>query len=49
MDTSYNKEEDKDGGMTLDYEPSTPYPHNHSHSIESDDETETVDKLLKYY
>ena len=33
MDTSYNKEENKDEGMTLDSEPSTPDPPNPGHII----------------
>ena len=49
MDTSYNKEEVKDEGTNLDYEPSTPDPPNHSQVIDSDDETETTDKPLEYY
>ena len=45
MDTSYNKEEDKYKGMTLDSKPSTPDPHNTDQSIDSDDETETTDNF----
>ena len=39
MDTSYNKEEDKYEGITLDDKPSTPDLPNTYQSIDSDDET----------
>ena len=38
MDTSYNKDEDKDEVTTLDYKPSTPDPPNTGQVIESYDE-----------
>ena len=35
--------------MTLESEPSNSDPHNHDQVIDSDDETETTEKLLKDY
>ena len=49
MDTSYNKDNDKDEGMTLDSELSTPDPPNTGQIIDSDDETETTEKPLEDY
>ena len=37
MDTSYNKEYDKDKETTLDSKPSTPNPPNSDQVIDSDD------------
>ena len=47
MDTSYNKDNEKYEGMTLDPKPSTPYPPNHGQVIDSDDETETTEIFWK--
>ena len=47
MDTIYNKEEDEYEGMTLDSETSTLDTPNPGQIIDSDDETETKEKLLE--
>ena len=49
MDTIYNKEEEKDEGMTLDSGPSTPDPPNPDKLIGSDDEMETKETILEDY
>ena len=49
MNTSYDKEEDKYEGINLDYKPSTTYPPNLGPTNYSDDETETIEKLLEDY
>ena len=47
MDTSYNKDEDEYEWMKLDYKSSTPVPYNTGQIIDSDDETETTEKILE--
>ena len=42
MDTRYNKEYDKDEGMTLDSKTSTVDPPNPDQVIDSDDEMKTI-------
>ena len=42
MDANYNKDKDKDVGITLDSEPSTPDSPNTGQVIDSDDETERI-------
>ena len=49
MDTSSNQYEYKEEGMNLDYESSTPDPHNTGQVIDSDNETQTTEKLLEEY
>ena len=49
MDTSYNKKEDEYEGTTLEYEPSTLEPPNNDQVIDSDEETDTIEKLLEDY
>ena len=49
MNTSYDKKEDEDEGMTLEYEPSTPDPTNTDQVIDNYDETETTEKLQEDY
>ena len=49
MDTSSNKEEDKYEGMNLDYKPSTTDQPHPGQFINSDDETDTSEKVLDDY
>ena len=49
MYTSFNKYENEDEGITLYYKPSIPDPPNTSQVINSDEETETTEKLLEDY
>ena len=49
MDTSYNKDKDKYEEINLDSEPSNPDPPNNGQLIDSDDETDTTEKLMEYY
>ena len=49
MDTSYNKKEDEYEGTTLEYEPSKLEPPNNDQVIDSDEETDTIEKLLEDY
>ena len=49
MNTSYNKEEDKYEGMTLDSKPLTPDPPNPGQVIYSDGEPGTIEKILQDY
>ena len=49
MNTSYNKEEDKDEGITLDSKPSTPDPPNLGQVIGRYDEMDKTGKPLEDY
>ena len=49
MDTIYNKDEEEVEGINLDSKTSTPDPPNPGQVIDSDDETETTEKLLEDY
>ena len=46
-DNSSNQDKDKDEEMTLDYEPSTPYPPNSGKVIDINDETDTTENFCK--
>ena len=49
MDTIYNKDEEEVEGINIDSKTSTPYPPNPGQVIDSDDETETAEKLPEDY